>query len=94
MGIMACSLGLAVFPATAASLARCPRTVIIRGSVTVYQEWLGRSVIAVLVAFMHSRMVAAHVSSNPRSFQSLSGISFSNILCVELWQRAVVSMTI
>lgn len=65
MGIMGCLLGLAVFPATAVSLAPCPRTAIIRGSVTVCQEWLERSVIAVLMAFTHSRMVAAHVSSNP-----------------------------
>lgn len=94
MGIMGCLLGLAVFPATAVSLARCPTTAMIRGSVTVCQEWLERSVIAVLMAFTHSRMVAAHVSSNPRSSQSLSGISFSNILYVELWQRSLVVMTI
>lgn len=62
---MGCLLGLAAFPATAASLAQCPRTAIIRGSVTVCQEWLERSVTVVLMAFMHSRMVAAHVSSNP-----------------------------
>lgn len=65
MVIMACLLGLAVFPATAASLAQSPRTVMTRDSVTVYQEWLERSVIVVLTAFMPSRMAAAHVSSNP-----------------------------
>lgn len=94
MGIMGCLLGLAAFPATAVSLARCLRTAIIRGSVTVCQEWLERSVIAVLMAFTHSRMAAAHVSSKPQSFQSLSGISFSDILCVELSQRSVVLMMI
>lgn len=64
MAIMACLLGLAVFPATAASLAQSPRTVMTRGSVTVYQEWLERSVIIVLTAFTPSRIAAAHVSSN------------------------------
>lgn len=62
---MACLLGLAAFPATAVSLARSPRTAIIRGSVTVYQEWLERSVIVVLMAFTHSRMVAAHPVTVP-----------------------------
>lgn len=64
MVIMACILALAAFPATAVNLAQSPRTAIIRGIVTVYQEWLEKSVIVVLMASMHSRTVAAHVSSN------------------------------
>lgn len=65
MVIMAYLLGLAAFPATAVNLAPFLRTAIMRGSVTVYQEWLEKSVIVVLMAFIRSRMVAAHVSSNP-----------------------------
>lgn len=62
---MACLLGLAAFPATVVNLAQSPRTAIMRGSATVYQEWLEKSVIVVLMAFICSRMVAAHVSSDP-----------------------------
>lgn len=62
---MGCLLGLAAFPATAVSLARCLRTAIIRDSVTVCQEWLERSVIVVLMAFTRSRMVAAHPVTVP-----------------------------
>ena len=93
MVIMACLLGLAAFPATAINLAQSPRTAISRGSVAVYQEWLEKSVIVVLMVFIRSRMVAAHVSSDPWSFQGLSGISFSNVFCVKLWQRSVILMT-
>ncbi|KAJ7400530.1 hypothetical protein BTVI_104660 [Pitangus sulphuratus] len=63
--IMACLLGLAAFPATAVNLAQSLRTAMIRGNVTVYQEWLEKSVIVVLTAFMHSRMVAAHPVTVP-----------------------------
>lgn len=71
MVIMAWILDLAAFPATAVNMAQSPRIVMMKDSVTVYQEWLGRSVITVLMAFMHSRMVAVHVSSNLCSPQSL-----------------------
>lgn len=62
---MACLLNLAVFLATAVNLAQSPRSATIRGSVTVYQAWLEKSVITVLMAFIRSRMVAVHVSYNP-----------------------------
>lgn len=57
---MACLLDLAVFPATAVNLAPSLRTAIIRGSVTVCQEWLEKSVIAVLMAFTPCRRAAVH----------------------------------
>lgn len=65
MAIMDCLLDLAVFPATAVNLAQSPRSATIRGSVTVYQAWLEKSVTTVLMAFIRSRMGAVHVSYNP-----------------------------
>lgn len=89
MAIMACLLDLAVFPATAVNLAPSLKTAIIRGSATAYQEWLEKSVIAVLMAFTRCRMVAVHVSSNPWFFQGLCEILFSSVLYFLLQQCSV-----
>ncbi|KAL8182298.1 UNVERIFIED_CONTAM: hypothetical protein K2H54_051876 [Gekko kuhli] len=43
------------------NLAQLLRTVVMKDSVAVCQEWLGRSVVTALMGFMHFRMVDAHL---------------------------------